>query len=394
MDNRVYYGQYSLKHWVDLILQKNILLPQYQRYFVWNEHKVATLIETFKSKGFVPPITIGAFKDGNVTHNLILDGQQRLTSILLSYLGKYPDHQHYRQLIERLANENDDEEANEDEEIYDNILKWDFSKLTKKGNTKQEILRGLKPGNYKDVNFDVSEIFLKETFLGFAYLVPQTDNQQQQQKYFSSVFRNINIQGETLLPQESRASLYFLGGGMNDFFDPEFIKKFSIKNVSIETKIDFVRFLSLLSQYSKDGNTSKIARGYKPKMEKYYEEYIYSMINSGPSDFFKHKDEIFPDGDYNPRFEILSQSINDLDIPRQLNSIIDVDIYFFGLINLIIFESLSIDISKKDDLMRKIEDKIQLFKSDDNHKKAPSALKYLKDRIDSSIAIYKEYIHE
>lgn len=25
--NRVYYGEYSLSHWVDLILQKNIELP-------------------------------------------------------------------------------------------------------------------------------------------------------------------------------------------------------------------------------------------------------------------------------------------------------------------------------------------------------------------------------
>ncbi len=44
MDNRVYYGEYSLKHWIDLILKENIILPDYQRYFVWNEQKVETLI--------------------------------------------------------------------------------------------------------------------------------------------------------------------------------------------------------------------------------------------------------------------------------------------------------------------------------------------------------------
>lgn len=67
MDNRVYYGQYSLKHWLDLILKKNILLPEYQRYFVWKEEKVKTLIDAFKGKQFVPPITIGAFKQNNET---------------------------------------------------------------------------------------------------------------------------------------------------------------------------------------------------------------------------------------------------------------------------------------------------------------------------------------
>ncbi len=37
MDNRVYYGEYSLRHWINLILKNNIVLPEYQRYFVWNE---------------------------------------------------------------------------------------------------------------------------------------------------------------------------------------------------------------------------------------------------------------------------------------------------------------------------------------------------------------------
>ena len=91
MDNRVYYGEYSLKHWIDLILTQNVILPDYQRFFVWSENKVETLIETLKNKQFVPPVTIGAFKLANTNQNLILDGQQRLTSVLLAYLGLYPD---------------------------------------------------------------------------------------------------------------------------------------------------------------------------------------------------------------------------------------------------------------------------------------------------------------
>ena len=84
MENRVYYGEYSLKHWIDLILKKNLILPAYQRLFVWNEKKVKTLIDTFQKKQFVPPVTIGAFKIDNTNQNLILDGQQRLSSM---YIG-------------------------------------------------------------------------------------------------------------------------------------------------------------------------------------------------------------------------------------------------------------------------------------------------------------------
>ena len=32
MDNKVYYGEYSLKHWINLILKGNVILPDYQRY--------------------------------------------------------------------------------------------------------------------------------------------------------------------------------------------------------------------------------------------------------------------------------------------------------------------------------------------------------------------------
>ena len=81
MGNKVYYGEYSLKHWINLMLTKNIILPDYQRLFVWTEEKVEKLIQTFQEKEFVPPVTIGAFKVNGTNNNLIIDGQQRLTSI-------------------------------------------------------------------------------------------------------------------------------------------------------------------------------------------------------------------------------------------------------------------------------------------------------------------------
>lgn len=37
MNTRVYYGEYTLRHWLNLMLTRNIDLPEYQRSFVWNE---------------------------------------------------------------------------------------------------------------------------------------------------------------------------------------------------------------------------------------------------------------------------------------------------------------------------------------------------------------------
>lgn len=392
MDNRVYYGEYSLKHWIDLILQENLILPDYQRLFVWNEKKVKTLIDTFRKKQFVPPVTIGAFKEGSTNQNLILDGQQRLTSILLAYLGLFPDGATYRRALVKFADENDGEY--EDGEQLDNVYEWTFKLLTEKGKNKQVILEKITEGNYKSIHFGIDEDFLKNTFLGFSYLVPYITDEKVQQKYYSSVFRNINIQGEPLLAQESRASLYFLDKNLVEFFNPDFSKNLVVRNVSNETKADFVRFLSLLSQYKKDESTNRIARGYKPQMEKYYEEYIYSVVGEDVSSMFADFLTIFPNNEYKPRFELLDQAINSLEIPNHYSSIIDMDVYLFGLIYLIIFENKTINVAERANLKTALENKVIEFRNDASHTKAPSALKYLKSRIDASVAIYRNYENE
>lgn len=391
MDNRVYYGQYSLNHWLDLILKQNIILPDYQRLFVWDEKKVRTLIKAFRQKQFVPPITIGSFNINGTSQNLILDGQQRLTTILLAYLGLFPDKELFKIVTERLADENDDDL---DDGEPDDILEWNFKKLTSKGNSKDAILAKIQPNNYKVTDFAIDDRFLKETFLGFSYLVPQTNDQQVQQRYYSSVFRNINIGGQRLLPQESRASLYFLKDGLKDFFDPQFIKRITIKNYSTESSIDFLRFLAILSHYAKDGNSDNVAGGFKSRMEEYYEDYIYSVAGDDePSNKFKPFSEVFPDGNFRPRFDRLDQTISDLEIPTQFTSIIEMDTYLFGLIYAIIFEDKTVDVARRPDLFADIQAKIAEFKDVEAHKKAPSALKYLRARITSSIEIYNSYLN-
>lgn len=87
MNSKVYYGEYSLRHWIDLILSGNVTLPEYQRSFVWQEDAVKDFIESLRRKEFIPPVILGNFENKN---NYIIDGQQRLTSLLLAYLGKMP----------------------------------------------------------------------------------------------------------------------------------------------------------------------------------------------------------------------------------------------------------------------------------------------------------------
>lgn len=56
MKNKVYYGEYTLKHWIRLMLREEIVLPEYQRHFVWSERDLKRLITSFKEGQFVQPV--------------------------------------------------------------------------------------------------------------------------------------------------------------------------------------------------------------------------------------------------------------------------------------------------------------------------------------------------
>ena len=389
MENRVYYGEYSLKHWIELLLKKNIILPDYQRYFVWSERKVETLIDTFRKNQFVPPVTIGAFKSDGVNKNLILDGQQRITSIVLAYLGLYPDIQTYKRAVEKFANDNDDPD---EESQFDNILEWNIGELTSKGKSKEEILEKVLDNNYKTINLNLDKDFLEKNFLGFSYLVPKTEDENEQQKYYSSVFRNINIQGEPLLPQESREALYFLDQDLVKLFSPYFTKRISIRIISNETKSDFVRYLALLSQYHNDGDERKVARSYKQRMEKYYEEYIYAAISNEKSVIFGEFSNVFPNKKYEDSLADLENALEGLGVFGAYSSIVDVDMYLFGLVYQTLFRKKKIDVSRSGDLKRRLGVAINEFKEDQSHQKSPNNLGHLRRRIGDSISIYRRYV--
>ena len=166
MSNRTYYGEYSLKYWIELVLSKKIVLPEYQRTFVWNKDDVLKLIQSFKDNLFVPSITIGNYEG----QDLIIDGQQRLSSLLLSFLGKYPKLDKF--LFEDtvpLANENDDVSDSDNDAP---ILGWTFNELLKKGSSKEQILSSDLSDYDTITNLNLAEDFFENNHLGFSYLIP------------------------------------------------------------------------------------------------------------------------------------------------------------------------------------------------------------------------------
>lgn len=386
MNNKVYYGEYTLRHWINLILKKNIILPDYQRYFVWDQNKAKELIKAFKEKQFIPPVTIGNFKSEKESINLILDGQQRLTSILLAYIGYFPNKMINQKEL-KFMDENDN--LIEDEGI-NNILEWNFNELLKNGSTKEEIKENLSYENYIKFDFNVGKDFFDNNFLGFSYLVPLLANDKEQQKFYSKVFRSINIQGESLLTLESRAALYYLDKDLEDYFIPKFIEKIYVN----DSKVDFVRYLALLSQYKKEKTADELGKRFAGKMEKYYEEYIYFTVGEEDSNIFIKYSELFKDKkEYEKMYINLKESLKKLELLKKYGSIIDVDITLFGLIYFIVFEKKEIDYSKKESIIKEINKEIEKIRREDTkHVKNPAAFKYLRYRVRRSIEIYERYI--
>lgn len=396
MKNKVYYGEYSLEHWVDLILKGNIMLPWYQRSFVWEKEQIKNLIKTFDNNQFTPPVVIGAVKENNEWKNYILDGQQRLTSILFAKCNKYVDKKEYasqnpENRIEQIA---DDIIENEDE-IIDNeikMIKWNFNEIIKNRQFNAEELHSSFYKKLLDQN--KNDKFFKEHYLGFAFIKPNNDiNEEDQSKFYSDIFRNINTGGTKLTRLETRKSLYFLKDELKDFFSPNFLDKFKVETSSKENGlIDFIKYLSILSQYR--GNNSTLLRyGGRDweKNENYYQKYIMAVVDKISNNELRFNIS-YPTTPYtHARMDKLKSTITKLDIPKKFNSIIDMDMYFFGLVNEIVFLNKELDETKKDELKTELNNKTNILRNTENHKDNPNALKYLKSRINASLDIYKKF---
>lgn len=393
MDNKVFYGEYTLRHWINMILRKELLLPDYQRFFVWKEKKMDLLIETLQEKRFVPPVSIGVYMEDDEKQNLIIDGQQRLTSILLAYLGLFPEQSEDFVSHERaLADERDDGIDDEDYE-EDELLDWTFKKLTVHGRTKDAILSGLKLQNYKRKDYNLPDDFWDTTFLGFSYMVPDLSLEKAQLKYYSKVFRDINIQGQRLQPLESRQALYFLDKDLLELFSPSFAHDIII-GLKPAKKMDFVRYLSLLSSYKKLNNYYWVARGngYVKEMERFYENFIFSVVGESPMEIFASMEEIFGQDDWHRRMHLLELRINDLGLKRTFTSIVQMDTYFFGLIYYIVFQGRDVDLSGKQNLTQILDNLYESYKESNLHSRSPNALKYMQKRMEESINTYALYL--
>lgn len=427
MNNRVYYGEYSLMHWINLMLNGNIVLPDYQRSFVWQVHDMIRLLKSLKEKQFVQPITIALHKSSK-NMNLIIDGQQRLTTILLASLGYIPD----LKIIDKdelLAT--GDDSSSEDEENPSETssprsllrvpIKWTYQKLLDNDITKNtiETIKKSMESNMAYLEFNelrelhLSNDFFDKTFLGFSYIIPESDNPNEIQKYYTQLFRNINYFGSHLSIIESRRSLYYMNADYQYYFEGKLEDGRDVlcnlrimENMQL-TRIDFVRYLSILSQFMilGENNIDRLLKNYSSysSRESYYSDYVSYILGleqEACSDKFNGFNfaSVFPNDDWKQRFVELNVFINDLIPSLKLNekrafiSWIDADYWLFGIIYQIVFKKKTI-ILNDDDYKTEIHNEIEKKHKDADYTKSPNMLKFIRERILKSIKIAEKYVH-
>ena len=82
-----------------------------------------------------------------------------------------------------------------------------------------------------------------------------------------------------------------------------------------------------------------------------------------------------------------------MQLEKHYNSIIDLDVTFFGLIYISLFkgEHLTDDQVRIDRLKVRLSRKVAEFKQNSNHRKSPAGIGYLRERLDTSVKLYNTY---
>lgn len=425
MVNKVYYGEYTLKHWIKLMLSRGIILPEYQRHFVWQERDVKRLVQSLREGQFVQPVTIALYDDGTNKQNLILDGQQRLTSLLLAYLGYFPDKKKFEAAIsERVANE--DDSATDDGVQNVTGFLWRFSELLQYGRTKVSVVREISRNEMyieltDSIFTDLEDDFYNKTFLGFSYVVPESTIASDVQKNFSQLFRNINYFGKKLEAMDSRKSLYYQNPDLTKYFEGKCQDgKDALCGLMIiedlqPCKIDFVRYLSILSQFyiSSRTDAKDIMVGYSAysSRESYYADYVSYILNIEQEDRIHKFDgfefsTVFSADSWKTRFETMYNAIAKIKSSMSLkegksfSAWYEADYWLFGLIYHILFKGKDLKESltrlnktgRSISLQEEINSRIRSDKKDPSFAKNTNRLGYIRSRLIESVTIFEKYV--
>jgi hypothetical protein len=90
-DIATYPSDYTLSGILELFKAHDLIIPDFQREFVWSQKQSSLLIESFLMGLPVPPVFL--YIDEN-NKSLVIDGQQRILSVIFYFEGYFGDETH------------------------------------------------------------------------------------------------------------------------------------------------------------------------------------------------------------------------------------------------------------------------------------------------------------
>ena len=214
-----YGADYDVDGLVKRLKRGDIFIPPFQRDYVWNQAEASRLVESLLLGLPVPGVFLA--KEGDSNKLSVIDGQQRLKSLLFFYEGFFnPKHNDTRKKVFRLKNVQNKFEN----KTYEELEEEDRIKL--------------------DDSIIHATIIKQES--------PNDDNTS-----IYHVFERLNTGGRKLTPQEIRTAIYI--GKMNEMIAdlndyPAWRELFGKKNNRLKDQemiLRFFAFYSDLQNYSK-----------------------------------------------------------------------------------------------------------------------------------------------
>lgn len=423
-----YYGEYSLRYWVRLLLKKDIVLPEFQRPFVWEQEKVNSFISSLKTNHFVPPVVIGNYFDENKSRNYILDGQQRLCSLLFAYLELYPIVNCFKVEYGSEIPTSEEEESAGDEEVLDanRVLGYiqlkyhtffsdkGLNKTVKKDDLIAEIKKEKKFRHNSFISFENSnsnkdaktDDFFDNNYIPFIYIKPlqneiDAEFLKDEKEYYARLFYNINAKATPLYAKQSReAIIWFIGGEVKNFLSTDI----TITIAGNKEKKDIQYYLAILSYVhnklygktdSKENIENAVSELLKNKSSRLgREQFVVDFIDN-----INSNDNVDLFGDFNAIFKdlkkaklILDNCLSDISHIKYQN-IAEFEMYFFGAVYWKLFRNKDLNIHDKEIKIKEYID--ELYKDGGTNKKEEyvkniNTLKRIRERVIDSIIKYSD----
>lgn len=194
-----YKSDVAFKTLVEGVKDNLYVIPDFQRVYKWTEDQVENLAGSLIRGMSIPPIY--AYRN-EINQLVILDGQQRVISMVLYYMGKYTEKTRNNYIDLKIDN-------TPNSSLFDHLKKIKLK--DKKYEMKYyEIIDGEEIEKKVNITYESLPINIKRKldYTTITVIEISIENKELRNRYLYKIFANLNSGGTPLTAQELRNGIY------------------------------------------------------------------------------------------------------------------------------------------------------------------------------------------